>query len=234
MTRAGTSLRPLIDVSLQMSQRGAATPGCAERRSQAGIFVGPGAVAERTRREGGPSTIVRPMTTLYLVRHCHAAGQAPEAPLTEQGLAQAERLADFLAPLEPDRIVSSPFRRAVQSVEPLSARLDLPIDLDERLRERQLTTAPGDWMEHYRRSFDDVDAVLEGGESTRAALARAAAAIEAILAAPARTTVVASHGNLSTLILRHFDGRAGFAEWRAMTTPDVFRIAAGRAERIWS
>jgi len=173
------------------------------------------------------------MKTLYLVRHCQSTGQAPEAPLTETGLGQAERLADFLAALEPDRIVSSPFRRAVQSVEPLAARLGLAIEIDARLRERLLTTAPGDWREQYRRSFDEVDAVLEGGESTRSAQARAAAAIEAILAAPARATVVVSHGNLSTLILRHFDGRAGFAEWQAMSNPDVFRIEAGRSERIW-
>jgi len=172
--------------------------------------------------------------TLYLVRHCRAAGQAPEAPLTAEGLAQAERLADVLARLAPDRIVSSPFRRAVQSVEPLAARLNLPIELDDRLRERLLTTAPGDWLEQFRRSFDDLDAVLEGGESTRAAMARGAAAIEAALAHPARATVLACHGNLSTLILRHFDGRAGFAEWRAMTNPDVFRIVAGRPGRIWS
>ncbi|HEY3112024.1 MAG TPA: histidine phosphatase family protein [Chloroflexota bacterium] len=174
------------------------------------------------------------MSTLYLVRHCRAAGQAPEAPLTAEGLAQAERLADFLAPLAPDRIVSSHFRRAVQSVEPLAARLNLPIELDDRLRERLLTTASGDWAEQLRRSFDDLDAVLEGGESTRAAMARGAAAIEAALANGARATVVACHGNLSTLILRHFDGRAGFAEWRAMTNPDVFRIVAGQPERIWS
>jgi 2,3-bisphosphoglycerate-dependent phosphoglycerate mutase len=172
--------------------------------------------------------------TLYLVRHCRAAGQAPEAPLTEEGQVQARRLADFLARLAPDRIVSSPFRRAVQSVEPLAARLALPIDLDDRLRERLLTTAAGDWQEQYRRSFDDVDAVLEGGESTRDAMARAAAAIEDVLADPAGATVVACHGNLSTLILRHFDGRSGFAEWQAMTNPDVFRIVAGRPERIWS
>jgi 2,3-bisphosphoglycerate-dependent phosphoglycerate mutase len=175
-----------------------------------------------------------PVKTLYLVRHCRAAGQAPEAPLTEEGLAQAERLAGFLAPLAPDRIVSSPFRRAVQSVEPLAERLDLPIELDDRLRERLLTTAAGDWLEPLRRSFDEVDAVLEGGESTRAAAARAAAALDDLRAHGAATTVVVSHGNLTALILRHFDGRSGFAEWRALTNPDVFRIVDGRPERIWS
>ena len=173
------------------------------------------------------------MTTLYLVRHCRATGQEPDAQLTAEGLAQAERLADFLAPLGPERIVSSPFRRAVQSVGPLAARLGLPIELDDRLRERLLTTAPGDWQDQYRRSFDEVDAALEGGESTRDALARGAAAVESALDAGAASTVLACHGNLSTLILRHFDGRSGFAEWRAMTNPDVFRIEAGRPERIW-
>jgi 2,3-bisphosphoglycerate-dependent phosphoglycerate mutase len=172
--------------------------------------------------------------TVYLVRHCRATGQAPDAPLTEEGLVQAERLADFLVPLAPDRIVSSPFRRAIQSVEPLAARLGLAIETDDRLRERALGTAPGDWEEHLRRSFDEVDRVLEGGESTRDAAARGAAAIADVLASAAAATVVACHGNLSTLILRHFDGRAGVEEWRAMTNPDVFRIVDGRPERIWS
>jgi len=37
------------------------------------------------------------MKRIYLVRHCKAAGQEPEAPLTEEGVTQAERLADFFA-----------------------------------------------------------------------------------------------------------------------------------------
>src|SRR5690348_13642995 len=76
------------------------------------------------------------MPTLYLVRHCQATSQSPEASLPAEGLVQADLLADFLAPLGPERIVSSPFRRAVQSVEPLAARLSLPIEIDDRLRER--------------------------------------------------------------------------------------------------
>jgi 2,3-bisphosphoglycerate-dependent phosphoglycerate mutase len=175
-----------------------------------------------------------PVKTVYLVRHCLATGQVPDAPLTDEGLAQAERLAELLVPLAPDRIVSSPFRRAVQSVEPLAARLNRPIEIDDRLREKALGTPPDDWREHLRRSFDEVDVVHEGGESTRAAMARAVAALADVVAHPAATTVIACHGNLSTLILRHLDGRAGFEEWRAMTNPDVFRIVDGRAERIWS
>ena len=49
------------------------------------------------------------MKRVYLVRHCSAAGQAPDRPLTAEGEAQALRLADFLVPFDVARIVSSPF-----------------------------------------------------------------------------------------------------------------------------
>lgn len=57
---------------------------------------------------------------VYLVRHCESSGQQPDAPLTALGAAQAEQLAAFLRPFGVGWIVSSPFRRARQSVEPLA------------------------------------------------------------------------------------------------------------------
>jgi hypothetical protein len=47
------------------------------------------------------------MKTIYIVRHCQAAGQEAVAPLTADGLAQADRLADLLADRRIERIVSS-------------------------------------------------------------------------------------------------------------------------------
>jgi 2,3-bisphosphoglycerate-dependent phosphoglycerate mutase len=72
---------------------------------------------------------------LYLVRHSKAEGQEPEAALTAEGRVQAETLANVLADLGVDRIVSSTFRRAVESIQPLADRLTIPIDTDERLIE---------------------------------------------------------------------------------------------------
>jgi broad specificity phosphatase PhoE len=74
--------------------------------------------------------------TLYIVRHCKATGQQPEAPLTPAGLADAALLADQLAALPLDRIISSPFLRARQTIVPLAERLGLPIASDARLAER--------------------------------------------------------------------------------------------------
>jgi 2,3-bisphosphoglycerate-dependent phosphoglycerate mutase len=178
------------------------------------------------------------MKRLYIVRHCKADGQLPEARLTAEGEEQAEALADFLQDKGVERIVASPFLRAIQSVEPLGDRLALPIRADERLAERVLSTEVlSGWVDRLRESFDDLDAVLAGGESSRTAMARGVEAIREIIDFPVDTTVVVSHGNLIALMLKHFDDRTGFAEWQALTNPDVYLVTmaegAARVERIW-
>jgi 2,3-bisphosphoglycerate-dependent phosphoglycerate mutase len=46
---------------------------------------------------------------LFLIRHCSALGQEPEAPLSSEGEQQAQELARFLAEYGITRIVSSPY-----------------------------------------------------------------------------------------------------------------------------
>ena len=64
---------------------------------------------------------------IYIIRHCEAEGQAPEAPLTAKGKAQAKELSVFLSGKKVDRIVSSPFLRAVQTIEPFAEDKNLQI-----------------------------------------------------------------------------------------------------------
>jgi 2,3-bisphosphoglycerate-dependent phosphoglycerate mutase len=87
--------------------------------------------------------------TLYLVRHGKTTGQVPEAPLTSEGIAQAQMLAEFLSGGPIDQIVSSPFTRAVQAIEPLAKRLGLEIKTDDRLIEAALSTI--DYPDWYAR-----------------------------------------------------------------------------------
>lgn len=178
-----------------------------------------------------------PLRTLYLVRHCQAAGQARDAPLTPEGLAQAEILAERLAPLGPGRIISSPYRRARESIAPLAARLGIPVETDDRLVERVLSAEPlPDWRAQLRASFDDPDYHVLGGESGHAATARIVGVIAAILAGPTPAVIV-THGNALALLLQHYGGDDGFARWEGLTNPDAFRAIIGdRAAtiaRIW-
>jgi 8-oxo-dGTP diphosphatase len=81
------------------------------------------------------------MTRLYLVRHAKAgdrsAWSGPDdlRPLTKAGRRQADALADLLADVGIERVVSSEYVRCRQTVEPLAERLRLPVDLADALVE---------------------------------------------------------------------------------------------------
>jgi 2,3-bisphosphoglycerate-dependent phosphoglycerate mutase len=177
--------------------------------------------------------------TLYIVRHCKAAGQHPDAALTPDGVAQATQLAERLAQLPVERLISSPLLRATQSIAPLAQCLGLPIIADARLAERVLSGVDlPDWPTALQSTFDDLDRCFEGGESSRAAMRRAAAVAGECAVHASDTTLLVTHGNLMALLLKHFDQRVGFAEWQRLTNPDVYRVllAPDRAEisRLWA
>jgi len=79
------------------------------------------------------------MREIVLVRHAAASGQQAEAPLTAEGRQQASALADVLLSLGSQRLIASPFRRAIESVEPFARRSGLTIETDQRLVERVLS-----------------------------------------------------------------------------------------------
>jgi 8-oxo-dGTP diphosphatase len=78
---------------------------------------------------------------VYLVRHAKAGsrndfdGDDRERPLTNNGRQQAAALATRLAALSPSIIVSSPYRRCVETVEPLAVAVGSEVRLDEALGE---------------------------------------------------------------------------------------------------
>ena len=56
-------------------------------------------------------------------------------PLDARGLRQSADLVELLRPFAVRRIVSSPYVRCVQTVEPLAAALGLQVEQDDRLEE---------------------------------------------------------------------------------------------------
>jgi 8-oxo-dGTP diphosphatase len=79
--------------------------------------------------------------SLYLVRHAKAGerrtwdGDDMERPLSTKGWKQSHDLAARLVSLDVTSLVSSPFVRCVQTLEPLAALAGLEVGVDERLRE---------------------------------------------------------------------------------------------------
>jgi len=63
------------------------------------------------------------------------AGRTSGYPLTELGISQAEKIADFLKPFNISYVYSSPIERAEQTSKIVSNKLDLHYNIDERLTE---------------------------------------------------------------------------------------------------
>jgi 2,3-bisphosphoglycerate-dependent phosphoglycerate mutase len=179
------------------------------------------------------------MQKLVLVRHATATGQDADAALTMEGERQALLLADVLLQFQIQRVISSPFVRATESVRPFCRSAKLLLETDGRLVERVLSARNlPDWREHLRRSFDDPDYCLEDGESSRTAQARGISAVRTAVESGERCVLV-THGNLLALILRDIDATVGFDAWSRLSNPDAFvlHFDANRAtkfERIWS
>jgi 2,3-bisphosphoglycerate-dependent phosphoglycerate mutase len=165
---------------------------------------------------------------LYLVRHCQATGQDPDAPLTETGQQQAMALADWLGEARITRIISSPYVRAYQSVIPLAKRLGLTIEVDDRLIERVLCSTPlNDWREKLAETFADLDLSFAGGESSRVAMSRGIAVVDEVIRHAESSVAIVTHGNLMALILKLFDEQIGYTEWANLRNPDVYQIQIG-------
>ncbi len=68
-------------------------------------------------------------TKYYLVRHAEKASEAPDAQLSDAGLARAAILRDTLLGKSIDRIYVSTFTRTQQTAQPLATALNLPLNL---------------------------------------------------------------------------------------------------------
>lgn len=78
---------------------------------------------------------------IHIVRHGAAGdrskweGDDQDRPLTAVGEAQANDIADQVSALQLERILSSPYLRCVQTVQPLADRVGLPVEKLEALAE---------------------------------------------------------------------------------------------------
>jgi phosphohistidine phosphatase SixA len=100
--------------------------------------------------------------TLVLVRHAWAGsrkkweGDDRRRPLDERGHRQALALVELVEPYPFSRILSSPYLRCIQTVEPLAAARGIPVEPREELaEERQEIDGPA-----LLRALEGADAVL--------------------------------------------------------------------------
>ncbi|MBO1074056.1 histidine phosphatase family protein [Roseomonas marmotae] len=123
-----------------------------------------------------------------------------DIPLNTVGWAQAERAADALleaatGPRSIATIVASPLSRARDTADVVAARLGLPVEIDEGLREVSFGVQEGQEMGGWFDEWVEGSLTPEGGESFAQLRVRTVAALNRALARPGPVLVVA-HGAL--------------------------------------
>jgi broad specificity phosphatase PhoE len=151
----------------------------------------------------------------------------PDRPLTEEGRRQAEDLADELEAYVITAVYSSPYRRAVETVEPTARRRDLEVQLLTDLRERLLTTAPrDDWQDQLSQAWTDPDYALPGAETGTDAQRRGVGVLDLLRVRhpDGGRLLVGSHGNLISLILHRFEPEVDLHFHLGMPTPAIYHL----------
>jgi 2,3-bisphosphoglycerate-dependent phosphoglycerate mutase len=176
-----------------------------------------------------------PQLNVILVRHAEPIPPGTpgweerddDRPLTEDGKRAAEELATELEPFQLHGIYSSPYARAVATVEPTARRRMMKVNLLPDFRERRLTNEPReDWQAQLARAWEEPDYRLPGAESGREAQQRARSQLDLLRSrhAAGGTVLVGSHGNLISLLLGTLEDGIDYAFHVAMPMPAVYHL----------
>lgn len=176
------------------------------------------------------------MTVIYVVQHGDKVRSPGDPGLTELGQDQAAAAARWLSGTGLRALFSSPLRRARETAAAIAAVTGLPVQLDDRLRERlnwDGTQTFDAFLADWDRSTRDRDYVLGNGESSRSAGERMRAFVAGLSGGTGPVAVV-SHGGATTDLLRTLAGDAALPPGLlsdgippcAITTLDDMRVVA--------
>ncbi len=159
------------------------------------------------------------MTHVYFIRHAEPNYENHDdatRELTAKGLADRQLVTDFLAERDVDVVLSSPFRRAVDTVRDFADRYGLSVTTVEHFRERQVD---GGWIEDFtafsQRQWADFRYKLPGGESLEEVQRRNIAALEQVLRQHRdKTIAIGSHGTALSTIIHFYQPDFGFEDFQ--------------------
>ncbi len=162
-------------------------------------------------------------TTVYFVRHAQPDyGEPTDAirPLTEKGKADSLLVTGYLRDKNVTAVLSSPYRRAVDTVLDFAERHALTVECDDGFAERKIADA---WIKNFddyaRAQWNDFDCKLENGESLREARTRNLAALSrAVGRYRGGCLAVGSHGTALCTVINYFCAAFGYNDFNRIKT----------------
>lgn len=182
------------------------------------------------------------ITNLYFVRHAHSTYSPDELnrPLSERGIEDAKKVTEMLKNESINVLISSPYKRAIQTIEGLTGIYGIDIVIEEDFKERLLSEKPlNDFDSAIAKVWEDYSFSWEGGESNVVAQNRGVRALEKVLERyEGKNIAIGTHGNIMVLIMNYLDKRFDFTFWKQLDMPDIYKLSFDNrrlieVKRIW-
>lgn len=167
-------------------------------------------------------------TNIYFVRHAEINYIPDEysRPLTEKGKMDVLKLTELFRKYEVSKVISSPYLRAVNTVEGIAKDREIVIEIIDDFKERKVSD---EWIEDFtsfsKQQWCNFDFSLEGGESLNEVQARGVGALNNVLRKyNGENIVIGTHGTILAAILNYYDKGYNYDFWKSMKMPDIFKI----------
>ena len=138
-------------------------------------------------------------------------------------------------------MISSPYKRAIQTVQGIAESRDKNIQIVDGFKERKLSTEPiDDFHLAIHKVWEDEQFAWEGGESNLVAQQRGLEAMYHVLETyHNQNIVIGTHGNIMVLIMNYFDQQYDFSFWSSLDMPDIYCLRFDGRElkevkRVWN
>lgn len=161
------------------------------------------------------------MTKIFYVRHAepnyHNHDDATRE-LSPKGMLDRKLVTQFLLDKEIDIAVSSPFKRAIDTIQEFTDLADLEIEIIEEFRERKVDSVWIDDFESFTRNqWRDFSFKLSDGECLQEVQKRNIAALLRLIEKyRGKNIVIGGHGTALSTILNYYDASFGYKSFANM------------------
>jgi 2,3-bisphosphoglycerate-dependent phosphoglycerate mutase len=164
------------------------------------------------------------MTAVYFVRHAQADNTVRDGrirPLTEKGMTDRALVTEFLSDKSVDAVLSSPFKRAIDTISDFAEKYSFEIEVIEDFRERKsdidFTKETFDFNTFMERQWADFTYTYSDGECLAEVQNRNVAALNGVLKKyNGKNIVIGTHGTALSTIINYYDNTYGFVDFMDM------------------
>jgi 2,3-bisphosphoglycerate-dependent phosphoglycerate mutase len=171
------------------------------------------------------------MTSVYFVRHAEPDIECKEdriRPLTAAGLEDSKEVTRILKDKNIHYLMSSPYKRSMDTIRNLADTLHMEIHTDEDFRERHA----GKWLydgflEFIRNQWEDFQYRISDGENLSEVQSRNMKALQKVLEEHKdENIVIATHGTALGSILNFYDPSFGYEDFMRILSfmPYIVRL----------